>query len=301
MRLLHSIRRHRSARPGEPDGRGRRLRVALYANAVLQTPGLLRLPSPWWVDMAWALGWLALVVLFHGMLDGVPRALRIVLLVAGTVGAAGALGEEASEAFDAQSAAWFFDAVELQGWPWLLWLVLILVAQTRDGRWSGTTVWSGAASVAAPFVVVLLRSAVVSAFGIAYFQSSGLVWLTAVPDALQMVWLARSARDLTNPPARAVPRRERRPVRFRVPFGRWLLPVAATVVPLLAFPAADHARGPFTSRDDCLRAQSATGEHGEDITPPLPEEEKHGTQRLLIMAYPGRGDGVVVHRRKTEP
>ncbi|MFB9890575.1 hypothetical protein [Planobispora takensis] len=241
----------------------RRLRTALYANGLLQTIGLLRLPSPWWVDVAWALGWLALVVLFHGVLGGASRTLRIVLLVSGTVGAAGSLGEEVSEALDARFAARFFDAVELQGWPWLLWLTLILFAQARDGRWGRIAVWSGAASVAAPFVVVLLRSGVVSVSvsDIAYFHGYVLMPLTAISEALQLVWLARSAHDLASSPARAVPRREPRPVRFRLPSGRWLLTVTATVVPLLALPAADHARGPFTSRDDCPRAQSATGEY----------------------------------------
>ncbi|MER5323498.1 hypothetical protein [Streptosporangium roseum] len=245
-----------------PDRRVRRLRRVLYAYLAVQLTYyvVFFLPSPWWVDIARDVVRLALVVLFHRVLDGTPRALRSVALAAGTLGVVGSIGEEVFDELDVRVVEQIFD---LAGLPWSLWMVLILVAQARDGRWGRVTVWSGAASMVLAFLVIPLALGGFGSFSAPAFTV--ILGVSGARATLMLVWLARSAHDLAGPHAGAVPRRER-PVPGRVPLGRWPLPVAAVAL-LFLLPAADHARGPFTSRSDCERARSAAGEYGRHVEP----------------------------------
>ncbi|ACZ90476.1 hypothetical protein [Streptosporangium roseum] len=243
-----------------PDRRVRRLRRVLYAYLAVQLTYyvVFFLPSPWWVDIARDVGRLALVVLFHRVLDGAPRALRSVALAAGTLGVVGSIGEEVFDELGVRAVEQIFD---LAGLLWSLWMALILVAQARDGRWGRGTVWSGAASMLLPFLVMPLALGGFDSFSAPAFTV--ILGVSGARATFMLVWLARSAHDLAGPHAGAVPRRER-PVPGRVSLGRWPLPVAA-VVTLFLLPAADHARGPFTSRSDCERARSAVGEYGRHV------------------------------------
>ncbi|MGW3362272.1 hypothetical protein ACWDOR_04945 [Streptosporangium canum] len=219
------------------------------------------LPSPWWVDVARDVGRLALVVLFHRVLDGTPRALRFIALAAGTLGVVGSIGEEVFDELGVHAVERIFDFVGLDGLLWSLWMVLILVAQARDGRWGRVTVWSGTASMVLALLVMPLALGLAGGFGGPAITV--IFVLSGVRSVLMLVWLARSAHDLAGPHAGAVPHREG-PAQARARLGRWPLPVAAVVL-LSLLPAADHARGPFTSRSDCERARSTVGEYGQHV------------------------------------
>ncbi|MER5418232.1 hypothetical protein [Streptosporangium roseum] len=223
-----------------PDRHVRRLRRVLYVYLAIRLTFYLVffLPSPWWVDIARDVVRLALVVLFHRVLDGTPRALRFVALAAGTLGVVGSIGEEVLDELDVRAVEQSFGLVRLSGWLWSLWMALILVAQARDGRWGRVTVWSGAASMVLAFLVMPLAFDLVG--GIGGFRDPAVTVIFGLSGAqavLMLVWLARSAHDLAGPHAGAVPRRER-PVPARAPLGRRPLPVAAVVLPLL--PALAH-------------------------------------------------------------
>ncbi|OUC94692.1 hypothetical protein [Streptosporangium minutum] len=216
-----------------PDRHVRRLRRVLYAYLAVQLIFyvLFLLPSPWWVDVARDIGRLALVVLFHRVLDGTPRALRFIAFAAGTLGVVGSIGEEVFDELDIRAVEQIFDLVGLDGLLWSLWMALILVAQARDGRWGRGAVWSGAASVVLASLVMPLALGGFDSFSAPAFTV--ILGVSGARAILMLVWLARSAHDLAG----AVPRRER-PVPARVPLGRWPLPVAAVVLPLL--PALAH-------------------------------------------------------------
>lgn len=229
-----------------PDRHVRRLRRVLYVYLAIRLTFYLVffLPSPWWVDIARDVVRLALVVLFHRVLHGTPRALRFVALAAGTLGVVGSIGEEVFDELDVHAVEQIFDLAGPDGLLWLLWLlwslwmVLILVAQARDGRWGGVTVWSGAASMLLALLVVPLAFGLAGDFG--GFRDHAITVILGLFEAqavLMLVWLARSAHDLAGPHAGAVPRRER-PLGARAPLGRWPLPVAAVALPLL--PALAH-------------------------------------------------------------
>ncbi|MFI6796712.1 hypothetical protein [Streptosporangium canum] len=215
-----------------PDRHVRRLRRVLYAYLAVQLTYyvVFFLPSPWWVDVARDVGRLALVVLFHRVLDGTPRALRSIALAAGTLGVVGSIGEEVFDELGVHAVERIFDLVGLDGLLWSLWMVLILVAQARDGRWGRVTVWSGTASMVLALLVMPLALGLAGGFG-----GPGITVifvLSGVRSVLMLVWLARSAHDLAGPHAGAVPRRER-PAPARAPLGRRPLPVAAVLLPLL--------------------------------------------------------------------
>ncbi|MBG0832453.1 hypothetical protein HS041_32625 [Planomonospora sp. ID67723] len=176
------------------EKRVRRLRGLLYADLLLG----LTLSHPfdlldvWWVDILWSLGQLAVVVLFHRVLEDASRLLRLIALVAGTLTTVAWQGRVVSGEFGFQTAYMFFD-----------------------------------------------------------FVSQHVV-----------------------------------EVGYRSPGGEIVLgdPMGGSTLPDLAL------RG--RSGDYRIRVHYAW----------LPwNGEKYGAQHLLIMAYPGRGDDVVVHRERTRP
>ncbi|MEV4242109.1 hypothetical protein AB0J63_01740 [Streptosporangium canum] len=233
--LWQILRGRAAGQDAGPDRRVRRLRRVLYAYLAIRLTFYLVffLPSPWWVDIARDVVRLALVVLFHRVLDGTPRALRSVALAAGTLGVVSSIGDEVFDELGVHAVEQIFDLVGLDGLLWSLWMILILVAQARDGRWGRVTVWSGAASMVLAFLVMPLAFGLAGGFG--GFRDPAFTVILGISGAravLMLVWLARSAHDLAGPHAGAVPRRER-PVPARTPLGRWPLPVAAVVLPLL--------------------------------------------------------------------
>ncbi|MBG0828291.1 hypothetical protein HS041_11000 [Planomonospora sp. ID67723] len=74
----------------------------------------------------------------------------------------------------------------------LVWTVLVLRAQWRDGRWRRATVLYGIASLLMVFALAPVGSLLGGA-GETYYDAAGAV------GALMVVWLARSAHDLADP------------------------------------------------------------------------------------------------------
>ncbi|GAA3831493.1 hypothetical protein GCM10022226_60750 [Sphaerisporangium flaviroseum] len=174
--------------PPELDRDARRLRVGLYV-AVASWLFYFLMPSwPWWVTVLDALVMWAVVVLFHPVLRrGRKHADHMpglgVLAYAGTA---------------------VFEVMDFLDWPvpgglsWicglagLIWTVLVLRAQWRDGRWQRATVRYGVASLVAPMVYGLVGPLLASE-GNVYDDAM------AATQALTIIWLARSAHDLAEP------------------------------------------------------------------------------------------------------
>ncbi|WP_030913315.1 hypothetical protein [Streptosporangium amethystogenes] len=180
---------------GEQGRAVRLLRVALYVNVALFLPDLFAAYLPWRTYGLEELGQLALVVLFHRVLDGASRPLRLTALVAGTLDVAGSIGAEAFGGV--------FEIVQLNGWTWLLWMLLTVVAQAGDGRWGRGTVWSGVAAMVLPLFVAPLVFALIDDY-------SAFTPLLGVVALFRPVWLARSAHDLAGPHPRRVRTEEKR-------------------------------------------------------------------------------------------
>ncbi|MBG0815525.1 hypothetical protein [Planomonospora sp. ID82291] len=220
------------------------LRRALYADLGLHLVfhRFTGLSSPWWADIGWGLVEAALVLLFHRVLTGASRGVRLTALAAGTLSAAALTGARVCDALDLRAAGEVFQLGSLNGMSWTVWTVLVLVMQARDGRWGRTTVWVGIADLAMSLVIgPVLLTLRLPGEG---FEATGLTGFILVSHTLVPIWLARSAHDLGGPRAEAVPGGDR-PVPDRAPLGWWPLPAAAVVLPLLPV-LAGLARGvPF--------------------------------------------------------
>ncbi|MDA0635068.1 hypothetical protein OUY22_16740 [Nonomuraea sp. MCN248] len=226
---LWQILRGRSMRGKAESSRDARLlRVVLYASLVLAF-----VPSPWWVDLLEDALLVALVVVFYRVLDRASTVLRTAALVAGVCG----------------PVVWLADVGPLQlfGLPWLVWMVLTLAAQERDGRWSRVTVWSGAASAAEFFLPVVASIHVPDGLAAYYWFSIG----NQALEVLGLVWLARTAHELGSRPE------EPAPGRGPGPRGPWrsAFAGAVTVAVLVLVPVSDHAPGPVTTARACERAE----------------------------------------------
>ncbi|MGW0806600.1 hypothetical protein [Nonomuraea sp. NPDC002799] len=200
---------------GKPDRDGRLLRIALYVWLLAELADRL-----WWADIPEEIAQLAAVVLFYRTMRGGSRKLRLVALVAGLYSSlrvlAALLLHLAGMEAEVLSRPW------LGSLPWLVWMVLTLVAQARDGRWGRTTLWTGGLVAARPLLMPSLLPPFAGTY--LWYASVGLV-----ADVLLLVWLGRSAREVGNPPS--VPRpatpEERPPMRWRA------LQVVAVVLPLV--------------------------------------------------------------------
>ncbi|MGV9301816.1 hypothetical protein ACWDLG_00445 [Nonomuraea sp. NPDC003727] len=237
--MLWQILRGRvSGERSRNEGAVRRLRLALYLNAASSLVFRV-VPSPWWVDLLDGIAWLALVLLFPRVLIRASRALRVTALVVGAFIGVRAIGGTVADAFDLRLAEGILSFGLLGGLPWILWMVLILVAQANDGRWGRTTVWVGAASVTLPHLLVPMLGnpfMYLADGGNGFGLISGLY---STAGLLGPVWQARSAHDLASPPARAVLEKGG-PV--RAPSRWWPLAVVAVALP--AVPAVVNlARG----------------------------------------------------------
>ncbi|NJP93646.1 hypothetical protein HCN51_30105 [Nonomuraea sp. FMUSA5-5] len=175
---------------GRPGADERWLRITLYVWALCELTD--RLP---WVDLPEIVVWAAAVVLLYRVMRGVSRSLRLVALVVGLLQPVRALAHLALEpaSIDAEI---LYRVLPLGGVTWLLWLVLTLVAQAKDGRWRRGTLWAGAAVAAAPVLVPDLSFP----FSPAYIWGEG---AGLVIEVITAVWLGRSAREAGNPPRAA--------------------------------------------------------------------------------------------------
>ncbi|AWS44030.1 hypothetical protein [Streptosporangium sp. 'caverna'] len=199
---------------GEKPGRdARRLRIALYVSLAIELADLS------WTDIPEEVVQVAVVVLLYRVMRGVSRTLRLVALAAGLYHPALLLTIVLLELFGLDGEALWQSS--LGSVPWLVWMVLTLVAQAKDGRWGRVTLWAGAAVVAGPFLVPDLM---INSFSRSY------VWYAGghlALDVFTLVWLGRSARDLGNRP------RDPRPVTPASPSRRWPLQAVAVALPLL--------------------------------------------------------------------
>ncbi|MFG1751502.1 hypothetical protein [Streptosporangium sandarakinum] len=199
----------------------RALRAVLYVALAFSLLFLVWSRPPWWVSLLDQIGQLALVILFHRTLTGTSRGLRYTALVAGTLATISAIGSTLSEELDLEIAGRVSDAAILDGLPWLLWMSLVLVAQSRDGRWRRGTVWTGISYLLLVFLVSplmfdltflgLLGGSENAGITDMIAAHSGNTMLMSVTEALTIllpVWLARSAHDLAALRAGAVSRAE---------------------------------------------------------------------------------------------
>jgi len=221
---------------GEPHRGGRAvglLRAALYVTVayglIFQLP-MVRVPYQWWVEIPSGLVDLAVVWLFFVVLAGVlPRWLRIVGLAAGllsnVLGTAVTVAEQLGAAF-AQNPLWLLLIRPL----YLTWVILVLVGQARDPRWSRGTVRVGAAAASLSFLSPGTVGFV--SYGGEVDPLTALHMLTGVLAVVWSVWQARSAHELASPPGRPSPRA----VPTRVAPRPWPLVALAAVPPLI--PAA---------------------------------------------------------------
>ncbi|MFI7451916.1 hypothetical protein ACIBQX_30775 [Nonomuraea sp. NPDC049714] len=230
---LWQILRGRSMKGKAESARDARLlRAVLYASLVFEF-----VPSPWWVDILEDALWVALVVLLYRVLNQAPRAVRTVALVAGVyIPVAGLTYMVLDVGY-----------VRLFGLPWFVWMVLTLAAQARDGRWSRTTVWSGAVLAADFFLPVTVSTLVPEGLATFYWFSIG----NQVFEVFGLVWLARTAHELGSR------REESAPGRGHGPRGplRVALACTVTIAVLVLVPVSDHAPGPVTTARACERAE----------------------------------------------
>jgi hypothetical protein len=198
------------------DRDARRLRVALYA-AVASWLFYFLLPSwPWWVVVLDAVTMWVVVIAFQpvlshnlrhadhmrvvgvpayggtaglepGLLRGLKHADR--MRAAGVLAYGGTAGLEVLDILDRPVPGGLSLICALAG---LIWMVLVLRAQRRDGRWQRATVWYGIASLLGPLAFILVG---LTRAGEGNVYDDAL----AATEALMMIWLARSAHELTDP------------------------------------------------------------------------------------------------------
>ncbi|MEU7885797.1 hypothetical protein AB0B54_09875 [Microbispora bryophytorum] len=175
--------------PADPETRP--LRRALYAAVAFWAFYAVMPTWPWWAVLLDALVTSAVVILFHPVLRRNVRhaglALGAGLLAQGSVAATEVFDVLDWRAAERAAALGGFAAVGT-----LVWSVLVLVAQWRDGRWGRATVWYGVASLVAPDALLLGRIPL-SGTGDLYNVYDE---ATSAASALFVIWLARSAHEL---------------------------------------------------------------------------------------------------------
>ncbi|MFI7697904.1 hypothetical protein [Nonomuraea sp. NPDC049480] len=185
--LWQSLRGPLEGPPPELDRDTRRLRVALYAAAASWLLYRLLPFWPWWAVVDAVVMWVV-VVLFQPVLGrNLERADRV--RAAGVLAYGGLAAVEALDLLDLHLPSWL---PLICGLASLIWTVLVLRAQRRDGRWQRATIMYGIAALVVPFVLALVGWALARA-GSPYIDAAAAV------DALMVIWLARSAHDLADP------------------------------------------------------------------------------------------------------
>ncbi|MEU6429851.1 hypothetical protein ABZ860_28495 [Microbispora sp. NPDC046973] len=198
--LWQGLRGPVAGRPPVTDRGALRLRVALYAAAGSWLVYAVAPAWPWWAVVIDSLVMSVVVVLFHPVLRrtvGFPG----LALAAGLLTNTSVAAVEVFDVLDWREARRVADMPDLSAVAGLIWTALVFLTQWRDGRWRRATVWYGIASLVVP--VALLPLAVpLEIAGI-----SGGVYGAAITtaDALSVIWLARSAHELADPPDPAAP------------------------------------------------------------------------------------------------
>ncbi|MED7929249.1 hypothetical protein SMD20_33740 [Nonomuraea sp. LP-02] len=190
----------RPAPTGVPMGRAAAwLRVLLYANVVwLLIPSFL----PDLVETVIGLAlWVPALVLLTVVVTGSGRSFRLALLLFGLVAQAGAVMDDFAD--DAQRLIFLTPVhrvveVVVTLVAAFVMMVMVLLAQRRDGRWSRGTLLVGVGTFASPFLVELVD---------AQTRGSTIESIAEAMDVLYLVWLARTARELNREPRRTAPLR----------------------------------------------------------------------------------------------
>lgn len=198
--LWQTLRGLPSGKPRSADRETRPLRRALYAAVAFWAFYAVMPIWPWWAVVLDALLTSAVVVLFHPVLRRTVRHADLAL-------GAGLLAQvslAATEVFDvldwrgAERAAALGGLADVGN---LVWCVLVLMAQSRDGRWGRATVRYGMASLLVP-VVLLVGGTALSGAGDFYHVYDE---AASAADALFVIWLARSAHELAAGPGGPAP------------------------------------------------------------------------------------------------
>ncbi|MFI6900298.1 hypothetical protein ACIBKY_03500 [Nonomuraea sp. NPDC050394] len=190
----------KGARP--PAERGARLlRVALYAAAAFWMVYLVAPEWPWWASVLELLVTLGLVLAFHPVLRPVMGAASLVLFT-GVAAHVVMIAEEVFSALGWRAARGTLDFSLYGGAAQLLWTILVIRAQSRDGRWRRATIRYGAAALIVPFALILIGIPLMAVLDLD--DVTGEV-IGGVAGALTMIWLVRSANDLADPGCRPVP------------------------------------------------------------------------------------------------
>ncbi|SET90642.1 hypothetical protein [Nonomuraea wenchangensis] len=189
----------RPAPAGMPMGRAAVwLRVLLYANVVwLLIPSYL----PDLVETVISLAlWVPALVLLTVVVTGSGRFFRLALLLFGLAEPARAVMDALAD--DAQPLIFVTPAyrvsIMVTGLAAFVMMVMVLLAQRRDGRWSRGTLLVGVGTFASAFLVELVD---------ALTKSGTIESIAEAMDVLYLVWLARTARELNREPQRAAPLR----------------------------------------------------------------------------------------------
>ncbi|MGW3342853.1 hypothetical protein ACWDA3_06080 [Nonomuraea rubra] len=218
------------------------LRLSLYAYLVwLLIPSFL--PDLVETVIGTAL-WMAAIVLLLVVLTGSGRAFRLVLLLLALVETAGSLAigladEPMSRFFP--GTAYLATAMVTQVAVFLV-MVMVLLAQRRDGRWSRGTLLIGLGTFASGFLVALVDDLT---------RGSTIESIVEAMDVLHVVWLARTAHELNREPRRKPP--------LRPPTA---VMAAATVCVLMAVGPENHPRLSFTWQDERLPPSDCWAWHG---------------------------------------
>ena len=176
----------------------RLLRVALYAQVACWLVYVIAPTWPWWVAMLDVLTLLAVAVAFYPVLRP-AMGLAGLALFAGVSTNVLTIVDEVFDALDWLAAGRVVESSGLIALTELIWLVVVLVAQHRDGRWQRATIGYGIAYMIAPIVLVIAGLPLRFVSGLSNVYSEA----TAVSaGVLLMIWIARSAHDLADPHSR---------------------------------------------------------------------------------------------------
>ncbi|MDP9864527.1 MULTISPECIES: hypothetical protein [Streptosporangium] len=169
------------------------LRLLLYADVMwLLIPSFL----PDLVETVIGLAlWVPALVLLTVVLTGSGRPFRLVLLLLGLVEPARSLVSDLVDDSKPQlfvSPA-YWATVMAAGVATFVVMVMLLLAQRRDGRWSRVTLLIGLGTFASAFLVELVDSLT---------RGSTIESIAEAMDVLYIVWLARTAHELNREPRR---------------------------------------------------------------------------------------------------
>ncbi|MFD0890714.1 hypothetical protein ACFQ08_39730, partial [Streptosporangium algeriense] len=172
--------------PPTLDRDERRLRLALYATAVNWPLYFLVSSWTWWMTMLDAVLMVAIAWSFRPVLTRNFKAAGYLW----TLGVMGYGGVLVAATLDLLGPGAPGEIEMIYGLAALVWTILVLRAQRVDGRWRLTTVLYGVAALLLPVLLPLARLLT---------GGEGVYGALAAVDAVNMVWLIRSAHDLADP------------------------------------------------------------------------------------------------------